>query len=303
MHRLELLVSQMDLEGTHDSISADHSRHGERDVFDSIFAVHNSGCRKDCVLIVENALDETACSHRDASVGETFLVDNIVGDLDKFLLDRFFIETLGVMEILIEIVDWEASATGGAPCDECRVSMLAENIAVDVFRIDFIFVREDTTEAISLEESTSSEDQIARIIELRRDDVRRNIERIGDEDDDSFLRAFLNFAEDGIHDLCVCASEFQAIWSLARANGRSSADDDDVRAFAIIIIAFMDFDVGGVDTCGSVAGIDRFAFRFIDVKIDEDDLACELEVRDFVDDCRADIGSSDDDDLSAIVSH
>ena len=208
------------------------------------------------------------------------------------------------MEVLVEFLEREACAAGGRPGDERRIAVLAEDVAVDVFRIDFILIGEDATEAISLEHGAGAEDFLARIIELGADDVGRDIERVGDEDDDGFLGVLADIAEDGAHDLGVGAGELESVGSLTGADGRTGANDDDVGIFAdAVVVGGAEFDVGGVDASGSVAGVGGFAPSLILIEVDEDDLGCELEVRNFVDDGGADIGSTDDDDLSAIVHY
>ena len=303
MHLLELFVGKGDFKDAHNAVGADHAGHGERNVLNAVFAVHNSGRGENGVLIIEDALDEAASSHRDAGVGEALLVDDVVSDLNEFLLDSLLVKRSGVMEVLIEFLEREACATGGGPSDERRIAVLTENIAVDVLRIDFVLVGKDTTEAIGLEHGAGAEDFLARIIELSADDVGCDIERVGDENDDGVLGALLNLTEDGVHDLCVGAGELKSVGSLARADRRTCADDDDVGAFAIIVVALMDFDIGGIDTRGGVAGIGSFAPSLIGIEVDEYDFGCELEVSDFVDDSGADVGSTDDDDLSAILHY
>ena len=156
VHLLELVVREMDLEGTHDTISADHTRQGKSNVFDAILAFEDCRARKDRVLIVQNGFDEAASCHSDTRVREAFAVDDVVSNLYELLLDCFVAEFLRFVEVLVEIADREASAARRGPSNECSVAVLTENITVDVLRINLVLVSQDATETIGFEHRTGS---------------------------------------------------------------------------------------------------------------------------------------------------
>ena len=272
----------MHFERTHDAVRANHARDGERDVLDAVLAFEDRGAREDRVLIVEHGLDEAARGHRDARVCEALLVDDVVRDLHELVFDGLVAELFRVMEILVEVIDREAGARCRRPSDERAVAVLAEDEAVDVLRVHLVLVREDAAETVRLEHRARADDEVARIIELRREDVRRDVERVRDGDDDGLFRALDDLAHDGRHDFRVHAGELQAVRRLARADGRASRDDDDVRVFAVIVVAKVELDVRAVDAARRMARVDGFAPRLVLVEVDERDFRCELEVRDLV---------------------
>ena len=65
------------------------------------------------MLIVEDGFDETNSRHSNAGIGETFAIDNVVGNLDKLLLNSFLVERFGVTEIFVEFFKRETCAAGG----------------------------------------------------------------------------------------------------------------------------------------------------------------------------------------------
>ena len=92
VHLFEFIVSEVNFEGAHDTISANHTRNGQSHILDAIFAFENCGAGQDGVFIIENGLDEAASSHSDTSVGEALLIDDIVSNLNQFLFNSFVAE-------------------------------------------------------------------------------------------------------------------------------------------------------------------------------------------------------------------
>ena len=89
MHFLELLVGESNFKDAHNAVGANHAGHRKRNVGDAVLAVHDSRRRQNGVLIIEDALDEAASSHRDAGVGIALLIDDVVSNVDELLLDSF----------------------------------------------------------------------------------------------------------------------------------------------------------------------------------------------------------------------
>ena len=301
VHLLEFVVREMYFEGTHDTICANHARNGESDVIDAIFAIEDSGARQNRVLIVENGLDEAAGSHRDTRVREALAVDDIVSNLYELLLNSLLVEFLRLVEVLIHVVDGEASAARRGPSNKSSVAVLTEDVAVDVLRIHLVLVSQDTAETIRLEHRARAEDEVARIIELRGNNVRSDIERVRDHDDHGLFRALDDLAEYGLHDFGVRASELQAIRRLTRADGRAGCDDDDVRIFAVIVVTEVELDVRAVNAARCMAGVNSLAPGFVLVEVDKSDFRCELEVCNLVRYSRTNVAGADDDDFSSVV--
>ena len=293
VHLFEFFVGEVDFKNAHNAIGANHAGHRERNVGNAVFAFHNRGAGQNRMFVVEDGLNETNSRHRDAGVGEALAIDNVVSNLDEFLLDFLFVKGFGVTEIFVEFFEREACATGSRPGDKCRVAVFAEDVAVNVFRVDFVFIGENAAEAVSFEHGAGAENQIARIADFisnSADDVSRNVERVGDEDNDGFFGVLGNGAEDRVHDFGVGAGKFQSVGSFARTNRRTRADDNDIGSRARAVVAGgAEFDIGAVNASGRVAGVGRFAPSFVLIEIDQNDFRCELEISEFVDDCRADV--------------
>ena len=124
--------------------------------------------------------------------------------------------------------------------------MLAEHIAVDVLRVHIVVLREEVAETVGLEHRARAEDLLARIVELGRYDVGRNIEWVRDHDDHGFLRVFHDLREDGAHDLRVRARELQTVGRLSGQDRGSRRDDDERGVAAVLIRPRMDLDVRAV---------------------------------------------------------
>ena len=305
IHLLLFFVGESDFKDAHETVGANHAGHRERNVGNAIFAVHESRAGKNGVLIIEDGLDETNSRHGDAGVGEAFAIDNVVSNLNEFLLNSFLVERFGVTEILVEFFEREARAAGGGPSNECRVAVFAENVAVDVLRVNFVLIGEDAAEAVSFEHGAGAHDEVGRISDFLSDfgdNIGRNVERVGDEDDDSLFGVLGNVAEDRVHDFCVGAGQFKSVGSFAGANRRTRADDDDVCTFADAVVAgCAEFDVGAVDASGRVAGVGCLTPCLILIQVNQANFRSELEVGEFVNDCRADVRSSDDNNFPAVT--
>ena len=301
VHLFEFIVSEVNFEGAHDTISANHTRNGQSHVLDAIFAFENCGAGQDGVFIIENGLDEAASSHSDTGVREALLVDNIVSNLNQFLFNSFVAEFFRAVEIFIQIIDGETSAASRGPSNESSVAVFTENITVDVLRVNLVLVSQDATETIGFEHRTGTEDEVARIIELRGNNISSNVKRVGDHDDHSFLRALNDFAHNGAHDLSIGASQLQAVRSFTRADGRACRDNDDVCIFAVFIVTEVELDVRAVDAARCMAGVLSFAPSLVFVEVDEDYFRSKLEVSDFVGNCGANVAGADDDDFSSVV--
>ena len=198
------------------------------------------------MLVVEDRLDEAAGDHGDARIRKALEVDDIVCRLDESLLDIVAIEFFLKVEILVEMVDAKPRAVDGRPRNKGIVAVLAEDVAVDVLRIHRIVLGEDVAEAIGLKHCAGAEDLFARIVELGRDDVGRDIERVRNHDNHGFLRVFHDLGEDGAHDLRVRARELQTIGRLAGQDGGSRRDDDERRVAAVLVCTRVNLDVRAV---------------------------------------------------------
>ena len=130
-----------------------------------------------------------------------------------------------------------------------------------------------------------------------------NIKWIGNEDNYSIFRALLNLIEYGTHNLSISAGEFKSIRSFAWTNWRTCTDDDDISTLTVIIVTIMDFDIGAVDTCSCMAGISCLTPSLIFVEVNENDFRCKLEISNLVNNSGTNIGSTDDNDLSAIIHY
>ena len=64
------------------------------------------------MLIIKYGLNEAASSHSNTGVRETLLIDDIISNVDKFLLNSGFIKRSGMVEIFIKLFKREACATG-----------------------------------------------------------------------------------------------------------------------------------------------------------------------------------------------
>lgn len=241
-----LIIREVHLERTHNTVLTDHARDGERHVLDAILALHDSSTGQDRVLVEEDCLDEAAGDHGDTGIGKALEIDDIVCRLYDPLLDIVAVQLLLKVEILVEVIDAETGAVDRRPCDKGIVAVLAEHIAVDVLRIHIVVLRKEVAETVGLEHRARAEDLLARIVKLGRYDVGRNIERIRDHDDHGFLRVFHDLREDGAHDLRVRARELQSVGRLPGQDRGPRRDDDKRRIAAVLIRARMDLDVRAV---------------------------------------------------------
>ena len=113
-----------------------------------------------------------------------------------------------------------------------------------------------------------------RIAELRRRDIRRDVERIRDHDEDGIRRVLDDLCHDFAHDLRVLARERQALMAHARHDARTRRADDDIR---VLPAARMDVHARIEVSRERVHHIECLAVRDFLPNIDADDFRCEVQ--------------------------
>ena len=132
-----LFVVQRELEDLFHAVLPDDGRDGEAKAIEAVFAMEFHGDGKHGVLVFDDDFANAGDRGGDAIIGRALALDDVVGTIaDGFVdLAHAFLVVLMAADGA-EVVDGDAGDVGDGPDGELGITMLADDDAMDVARID-----------------------------------------------------------------------------------------------------------------------------------------------------------------------
>src|SRR6185437_3986817 len=284
-------ATKIDLDDALDALGADHHRHADVQILDSVFAIEPGGARQHALLVAQIAFRHGNSRRRRGIEGRAGLQE--IDDLRA-----------AVRCTLNDLVD--ACLRGPAHLDEVRhrdagdrriarqrdhgVAVASEHESGDVFDRNVELVGEEIAEARRIEHAGHADHLLLRQAAIFLQRPHHGVERVGNADDESVGCVLLDAGADLLHHLEIDAE--QIVTAHSRLARHAGGDDADVGAIdCFVAVGAGEMRIEFVDRRG-LRDIQRLALRDTLHDVEHDDVA-ELLETDEVGERAADLASAD----------
>ena len=156
--------------------------------------------------------------------------------------------------------------------------MLAKDEADHVLRINMAEIAEHFIEPRCIQQCTGSEDPVHRIIVFFLEMICQNIERVGDDDNDRFLRVTRNAGHHAVTDFDVLQKKRVAVM-VPRLDRRTCCNYNHMCVRAVAVIAYADAGIRTVRESCCVACVQHFSKRLVFIPVDNNDVIEKIHLQ------------------------
>ena len=176
----------------------------------------------------------------------------------------------------IEAVQRHTADIYRTPCRECRIAMLAQHIALHIGRVHMIMTTDDALEAHGFQRGACTKQAAQRITEFRSGHISRDIQGIGNHNENSFTGILGDIFHHLTNDRNIFLGQSESVHLLSRQNAGAGVTDNHISVTAFLKAPRVNMNARHIAAGQRMYGIQRLAMGHFRLDVNAGNICRQL---------------------------